>query len=54
MRSWKRYWGDLLAVQVRQAMRDRRFGEAFRGVGKLLRYRPGALLRRVGSDRAAA
>jgi glycosyltransferase involved in cell wall biosynthesis len=54
MRNWKRYWGDLLAAQVRQAMRERRFGEAVRGIGKLLRYRPGALPRLIGSDRTAA
>jgi glycosyltransferase involved in cell wall biosynthesis len=54
MRNWKRYWGDLLAVQVRQAMRERRFGEALGGIGKLARYRPGALPRLIGPDRTAA
>jgi glycosyltransferase involved in cell wall biosynthesis len=54
MRNWKRYWGDLLALQVRQAMRERRFGDAFRGIGKLLRHRPGALPHLIGSDRQAA
>jgi glycosyltransferase involved in cell wall biosynthesis len=54
MRNWKRYWGDLLAVQVREAMRERRFGEALRGVGKLARYRPGALPGLIGPDRTAA
>jgi glycosyltransferase involved in cell wall biosynthesis len=45
MRYWKRYWGDLLAMQVRQSLRDRRFGDAMRGLRKLARYRPGALPR---------
>ncbi len=45
MRYWKGYWGDLLAIQVRQSLRDRRFGEALRGIRKLARYRPGALPR---------
>jgi len=54
MRYWKRYWGDLLAAQVREALRDRRFGEALRGAGKLARYRPGALPRLFGPDRTAS
>ncbi len=53
MRHWKRYWGDLLAVQVRGAMRERRFGAALRGAAKLARYRPGALPRLFGRDRTA-
>jgi glycosyltransferase involved in cell wall biosynthesis len=51
MRSWKRYWGDLLAAQVRREMGERRFGEALRGAAKLARHRPGALPRLFGSDR---
>lgn len=54
MRHWKRYWGDLLAIQVRQALRERRFGEALRGIGKLVRYRPGALPRLAAPDRTVA
>lgn len=54
MRSWKRYWGDLLAAQVRREMRERRFGEALRGAAKLARHRPGALPRLLGRDRTAA
>jgi glycosyltransferase involved in cell wall biosynthesis len=53
MRNWKRYWGDLLARQVRQALRERRFGQALRGAAKLARYRPGALPRLLGPDRTA-
>jgi glycosyltransferase involved in cell wall biosynthesis len=54
MRHWKRYWGDLLAVQVREAIRERRLGDALSGVGKLLRHRPGALPRVLGSDGPSA
>ncbi len=54
MRHWKRYWGDLLAVQVHGALRERRFGEALRGVAVLARYRPGALPRLLGSEPTAA
>ena len=54
IRNWKRYWGDLLAVQVRDAWREGRRGEAFRGAFKLLRHRPGALPRLLGSGRTAA
>jgi len=54
MRSWKRYWGDLLAAQVRREVRERRFGEALRGAAKLARHRPGALPRLLGRDRTAA
>jgi glycosyltransferase involved in cell wall biosynthesis len=53
MRNWKRYWGDLLAVQVREAWREGERGGAFRGALKLLRHRPGALPRLLGSDRTA-
>jgi glycosyltransferase involved in cell wall biosynthesis len=53
-RNWKRYWGDLLAVQAARARREGRWGDALRGAGKLLRYRPGALLRIFASDDAAA
>lgn len=54
VRNWKRYWGDLLAAQVRRAMRERRFGEALRGAARLARYRPTALPRLLGRDRTAA
>jgi glycosyltransferase involved in cell wall biosynthesis len=54
MRNWKRYWGDLLALQAARARREGRWGDALRGAGKLLRYRPGALPRIFGSDDAAA
>ncbi|MFL5832850.1 MAG: glycosyltransferase family 2 protein [Solirubrobacterales bacterium] len=53
MRNWKRYWGDLLAVQAREAWREGERGEAFRGALKLLRHRPGALPRLLGSDSTA-
>jgi glycosyltransferase involved in cell wall biosynthesis len=49
IRHWKRYWGDLLAIQVRQALRERRLGEALRGIASLVRHRPGALARLLGS-----
>jgi glycosyltransferase involved in cell wall biosynthesis len=54
MRSWKRYWGDLLAVQAAQARREGRWGEAFRAAAKLARYRPGALPRIFRSEDTAA
>jgi len=52
MRNWKRYWGNLLAIQVRQALREGRRGDAFRGALTLARHRPGALARLVGPDRS--
>jgi len=54
MRNWKRYWGDLLALQVARARRERRFGEALRGAAKLARHRPRALPRVFGSGDTAA
>jgi glycosyltransferase involved in cell wall biosynthesis len=54
MRYWKRYWGDLLAAQVRQALRQRRFADAMSGIGTLARHRPGALPRLLGPDRTTA
>ncbi len=52
IRHWKRYWGDLLAIQVRQALREGRRGDALRGVLELVRHRPGAVTRLLGPDRA--
>jgi glycosyltransferase involved in cell wall biosynthesis len=54
MRNWKRYWGDLLAVQAARAWREGRRGDALRGAAKLARYRPGALPRIFRSEDAAA
>ncbi len=54
MRNWKRYWGDLLAVQAARARREGRRGDALRGAAKLVRYRPGALPRVFRSEDAAA
>jgi glycosyltransferase involved in cell wall biosynthesis len=54
MRNWKRYWGDLLALQAARARREGRWGEALRAVAKLARYRPGALPRVLGSGDVAA
>ncbi|HWO83386.1 MAG TPA: hypothetical protein VNM38_06315, partial [Solirubrobacterales bacterium] len=54
MRNWKRYWGDLLAVQAARAWREGRKGDALRGAAKLARYRPGALPRIFRSEDAAA
>jgi len=51
-RHWKRYYGDLLAAQARRSLRERRFGDALREAALLLRYRPGALPRLLGSDRS--
>jgi glycosyltransferase involved in cell wall biosynthesis len=52
VRNWKRYYGDLLAAQARESLRERRFGDALREAGLLARYRPTALLRLFGSDRS--
>jgi glycosyltransferase involved in cell wall biosynthesis len=54
MRNWKRYWGDLLAVQAAQARREGRWVEALRAAAKLMRYRPGASPRIFRSDETAA
>jgi glycosyltransferase involved in cell wall biosynthesis len=54
MRNWKRYWGDLLALQAARARREGRWGEALRAAAKLARYRPGALPRIFRSEDAAA
>jgi glycosyltransferase involved in cell wall biosynthesis len=51
MRNWKRYWGDLLAIQVREARREKRRADARRGALKLARHRPAALPRLFGSGR---
>lgn len=53
-RNWKRYWGDLLALQAARARREGRWGEALRAAAKLARYRPGALPRIFSSEDAAA
>lgn len=53
MRNWKRYWGDLLAVQAARARREGRWAEALRAAAKLIRYRPGALPRIFRSDETA-
>jgi glycosyltransferase involved in cell wall biosynthesis len=54
MRNWKRYWGDLLAVQAARARREGRWGEAVRNMVKLVRYRPGALPRVFRSSESSA
>lgn len=51
IRNWKRYWGDLLVLQVRQSRREGKRGEALRGALQLLRHRPGALPHLFGPDR---
>lgn len=42
-RHWKAYYGDLLGGQVKEALGERRFGDALRGAATLARYRPRAL-----------
>jgi len=51
IRNWKRYYGDLLAAQARQSLREHRFGDALREAALLARYRPAALPRLFGPDR---
>jgi len=50
MRNWKRYWGDLLAVQAAHARREGRWGDALQAVARILRYRPRALPNVFNSD----
>jgi len=52
VRNWKRYYGDLLAAQARESLRERRFGDALREAALLARHRPAALFRLFGSDRS--
>jgi glycosyltransferase involved in cell wall biosynthesis len=52
IRRWKRYYGDLLASQARESLRERRFGDALREAILLGRYRPAALPRLFRTDRS--
>jgi glycosyltransferase involved in cell wall biosynthesis len=52
VRNWKRYYGDLLAAQARESLREHRFGDALREAALLARHRPGALPRLLGRDRS--
>ena len=48
IRHWKAYYGDLLAEQARESLREKRFGDALREAVLLARYRPRRLLMAVG------
>jgi glycosyltransferase involved in cell wall biosynthesis len=52
MRFWKRYWGDLLVDQARQALHERGLRQARREIALLLRHRPGGLARLLRSGPA--
>jgi glycosyltransferase involved in cell wall biosynthesis len=54
VRYWRVYWGELLLVQARQSLRDRRFRDALREVALLARHRPTALFRLLGPNRSAS
>ncbi len=43
-RHWKAYYGDLLAAQARESLREHRYGEALREAALLARHRPRRLL----------
>jgi glycosyltransferase involved in cell wall biosynthesis len=50
LRNTQRYYGDLLAAQIRQAMSTSSWGVVLRGVGILLTYYPQGLPRLFASD----
>jgi glycosyltransferase involved in cell wall biosynthesis len=52
MRYWKRYWGDLLVDQAREALQQRRFKDTLRLLALLLRHRPRGLARVLSSEPA--
>lgn len=47
-RHWKAYYGDLLAAQTRESLRDHRYGDALREAALLARHRPRRLLSLFG------
>lgn len=53
VRHWRRYYGDKLAAQARESLREGRRGDALKEAALLARYRPTALPRLLsGSDSA--
>jgi glycosyltransferase involved in cell wall biosynthesis len=54
IRYWRVYWGELLLVQARQSLRERRFRDALRELVLLARHRPTALFRLFGPNRSAS
>jgi glycosyltransferase involved in cell wall biosynthesis len=50
-RRWKAYYGDLLALQARRSLRERRWREVLREVGLLALHRPRRLPWLLGPDR---
>jgi glycosyltransferase involved in cell wall biosynthesis len=54
IRHWKAHYGDLLGVQARESLRERRFGDALREAALLARYRPRRLLVGVGAEALAS
>ncbi len=52
VRQWRRYWGDLLARQARESLRERRLGDALRQAALLARHRPRGLLAALGPERS--
>jgi glycosyltransferase involved in cell wall biosynthesis len=49
-RHWKAYYGDLLAAQARESLREHRYGEALRQAALLARHHPRRLLSLFGSE----
>jgi hypothetical protein len=47
-RYWKAYYGDLLAAQARESLREHRYGEALHEAALLARHRPRRLLSLFG------
>jgi len=54
IRYWRVYWGELLRVQARQSLRERRFRDALRELALLARRRPTALPRLLAPDRTTS
>jgi glycosyltransferase involved in cell wall biosynthesis len=49
-RHWKAYYGDLLAAQARESLREHRYGEALREAALLARHRPRRLASLFGGE----
>jgi hypothetical protein len=49
-RYWKAYYGDLLAAQARESLREHRYREALREAALLARHRPRRLFSLFGGE----
>jgi glycosyltransferase involved in cell wall biosynthesis len=52
-RHWKAYYGDLLAAQARESLREHRYGDALREAALLARHRPRRLFSLLGGEPAS-